>query len=222
MDLKFISKSCNDFDSNYIGRYNKPATCPHCGFGTDATFLNKTVFDFESKFLLLATCKCTSCQKTFFFLCEREPKGDGKFIYMHPSISFSPFKSNILEKISPRFIEMYNQSLQAEFAKSYDLAAIGFRTSLEILIKDFAITELYIPEDEAAKKTLCDAISSYLGQTDLLKTADVVRILGNDHTHYKRKYPQHDFDLLKGYMDIFLKQIKVQYMIKHPPVSRSQ
>lgn len=71
------------------------------------------------------------------------------------------------------------------------------------------------------KKKLFDAISQYLNQPDLINTADVVRILGNDYTHYKRKYPQHDFELLKGYMDIFLKQIEVQYMINHPPVSRT-
>ena len=49
----------------------------------------------------------------------------------------------------------------------------------------------------------------------------VVRILGNDYTHYERKYPQHDFELLKGYMEIFLKQIEVRYMVNHPPVSRT-
>lgn len=89
-------------------------------------------------------------------------------------------------------------------------------------MKDYAINELGISESEVSKKSLFDAIGNYLGQTDLLKTADVIRILGNDHTHYKQQYPQHDFKLLKGYMDIFLKQVEVQYMIKHPPVSRPQ
>lgn len=222
MELKFIPKRCNDFVSSYSGKYPKPATCPHCGFGTDAVFVDKTTFDFNSKILLIATCRCTSCNKSFFFACEREPKGDGKFICMHPDISFKPYENDMLQSISPRFIEMYNQSLQAEFVESFDLAAMGFRSALEILVKDYAINELNVPEDKASKKTLFDAIEAYLGQTDLLKTADVIRILGNDHTHYKRKYPQHDFSLLKGYMDIFLKQVEVQYMINHPPVSRPQ
>lgn len=65
-----------------------------------------------------------------------------------------------------------------------------------------------------------DAISSYLPNEALTNSADVVRILGNDYTHYKRKYPEHDFALLKNYMEIFIKSIEVQYMIKHPPVSR--
>ena len=116
---------------------------------------------------------------------------------------------------------MYNQSLKAESNGHYELAAIGFRTSLEILIKDYAITELNLSEDDVAKKNLFNAISEYLNQDNLIKTADVIRILGNDFTHYERKYPEHDFELLKGYMNIFVKQIEVQYMVNHPPVSRS-
>ena len=88
-------------------------------------------------------------------------------------------------------------------------------------MKDYAIQELNEPEEAVSKKSLCDAIAKYLAQPDLIATADVVRILGNDYTHYKRNYPEHDFLLLKKYMEIFLAQIEVQYMIKHPPVSRN-
>ena len=221
MELKFLTKQNSVFNSSYSGTHPKPATCPYCGFGTDATFENKTVFPFNQNSLLLATCKCTSCGKTFFFACERIPNGNGTFICMHPTFSFEPYTNETLQLISPRFIEMYNQALQSEFANNYDLAAIGFRTALEILVKDYAINELQKPREEVVAKKLFGAIEAYLGQTDLLKTADVVRILGNDYTHYQRQYPQHDFDLLKGYMDIFLKQIEVAYMIKHPPVSRT-
>lgn len=140
---------------------------------------------------------------------------------MFPELSFIPYCNDILATISPKFIDMYNQALQSEHAGNIELAAIGYRASLEVLVKDFAINELHEPANNVEEKKLFDAISQYLNQPDLINTADVVRILGNDYTHYKRKYPQHDFELLKGYMDIFLKQIEVQYMINHPPVSRT-
>lgn len=93
---------------------------------------------------------------------------------------------------------MYNQALQAEYNQNFELAAIGFRSSLEILVKDYAIQELGEPAETVAKQSLCNAIATYLQQADLVNTADVVRILGNDYTHYKRKYPEHDFVLLKN------------------------
>lgn len=216
----YLIKNASVFGS-YSGNYRKPSTCPYCGFGTDATFSAKNVYPFNGHQLLIATCTCTACGKNFFFACEHD---SGKTVYtpiIYPSISFKPYSNDILEKISPRFIDMYNQSLQSEFHKNIELAAVGYRSALEILVKDYAINELGQKPEEVSSKKLCAAIGTYLNQEDLVKTADVVRILGNDYTHYERKYPQHDFELLKGYMKIFLKQIEVQYMIKHPPVSRT-
>lgn len=220
MKLKFLNKPCNSFSHSFTGTYQKPATCPHCGFGTDATFIDRNIYTFNDNKLLIGSCKCTSCGKNFFFACEKTSEENANMVCMYPSISFSLYKNEILTQISPRFIDMYNQALQSEFVGNIELAAIGYRSALEILIKDYAVSELKVPESEVVNKKLFDAIKTYLNQDELISTADVVRILGNDYTHYQRKYPQHEFDLLKGYMEIFLKQIEICYMIKHPPVSR--
>lgn len=221
MEIKYLIKPAEIFGSNFVGQYKKLATCPFCGYGTDATFVHKVPYQFNETHILAATCNCTSCGKTFFFATEYA-KGKEYTPITIPSISFVSYTNEILSSISERFIDMYNQALQSEFVGNIELAAIGFRTALEILIKDFAINELGKDPDAVSKKKLCDAIGEYLlGQQELVATADVVRILGNDYTHYKRKFPEHDFELLKGYMNIFLKQIEVQYMIKHPPVSRT-
>lgn len=211
----YLLKKASAF-GNFSGNYKKPSVCPHCGFGTDAPLVQKDTFSFNGHHLF-----STACGKYFFFACEYD---SGKTDYapiVYPNIAFTPYSNNILEKISPRFIDMYNQALQSEFHKNIELAAIGYRSALEILVKDYAISELGLNPEEVSSKKLCSAIGTYLNQEELVKTADVVRILGNDYTHYERKYPQHDFELLKGYMEIFLKQIEVRYMVNHPPVSRT-
>ena len=126
----------------------------------------------------------------------------------------------IIESTSPGFIFSYNQALRAEIRGDIELAAIGFRHSLECLVKDYAIKECGADEAKVNKTKLIDAISQYLEEKDLVSTADVIRILGNDYTHYERKYPQIDFDLLKRYMDIFIKLIETKLLVRHPPVSR--
>lgn len=220
MDIRYLSKPANEFASNFTGTYQKPATCPFCGYAVDATFLDKKAFHFNGHHVIAATCKCTSCGKTFFFASEYMKDNSFTPITI-PSVSFVPYDNKCLASISDRFITMYNQALLSEFSGNIELAAISYRAALEILIKDFAIHELKENADDVSRKTLCNAIGEYLNQSDLVATADVVRILGNDYTHYQRKYPQHDFDLLKGYMNVFLQQIEVLYMIKHPPVGRS-
>ena len=54
----------------------------------------------------------------------------------------------------------------------------------------------------------------------LINTADVVRLLANDKTHYQEKYKEYDIEVLKKFLDIFLKLIDTDYSINHPPVSR--
>lgn len=220
--LKFIKKPANEFASNFVGTYSKPTTCPHCGIGTDARIIDHKNFALENNtYLITASCVCTSCQKIFFFVCykNKEMSDNAPLVFVYPNNQYV-YKNPIIENFSPRFIDMYNQSLHSEINGDTELAAIGYRSALEILVKDYAINELGKPKEEVSGKKLFGAISEYLHQDDLVKTSDVIRILGNDFTHYERKYPQHDFNVLKGYLDIFIKQIEIQYMIKHPPVSR--
>lgn len=216
----YLIKGASVF-GNYSGNYKKPSICPYCGFGTDAPFSAKSPYSFNGHQLFIAICTCTACGKNFFFACEYDAKKTEYDPMIYPAVAFTPYSNEILEKISPRFINLYNQALQSEFHKNVDLAAIGYRTALETLVKDYAVNELGQNPEEVSSKKLCAAIGMYLNQEELVKTADVVRILGNDYTHYERKHPEHDFKLLKSYMEIFLKQIEVQYMINHPPVSRT-
>lgn len=219
--MKYLSKHGSEFYASYNFQYEKPVICPHCNMGTDAPLSNKHNFALNGYSFIAATGKCTACGKEFFFACHNTPEKKAKNVCLYPTIQFVPYQNETLASISERFIDMFNQALQCEFNENYELAAIGYRSALEILIKDFAINELGKSIEEVSGKKLHAAIGEYLNQNELVNTADVIRILGNDYTHYQRRYPQHDFELLKAYMDIFLKQIEVKYMINHPPVSRT-
>ena len=71
--MDFIRKNASEFQSGYTGYYLKPATCPHCGVGTDAVVTAREVFPFTGNAnLLFASAKCTGCHRTFFFSCVRE------------------------------------------------------------------------------------------------------------------------------------------------------
>ena len=115
----YLLKKASAF-GNFSGNYKKPSVCPHCGFGTDAPLVQKDTFSFNGHHLFSATCTCTACGKYFFFACEYD---SGKTDYapiVYPNIAFTPYSNNILEKISPRFIDMYNQALQSEFHKNIE------------------------------------------------------------------------------------------------------
>lgn len=87
-------------------------------------------------------------------------------------------------------------------------------------MKDYAVVECGIERDVVKNKSLFASIEEYLGNKDLITSADVIRTLGNDYAHYERKYPEHDFEILKEYMEIFIHLVGTKLRLAHPPVSR--
>ena len=215
-------KLSNYLHNNYIFDcdFQKPSTCPYCGINNDAIVksIHHDSVDKKETIVIFVVFECTGCQKRYFATYTLKDHIT-EFCNTFPMPS-TELQSTELATLSPRFVETYNQCLRAESINDLNIAAIGMRSALEILVKDYAIIELKEPKETVSSKSLYQAISDYLKEDDLIKPADVVRILGNDHTHYQRKYPEHDYKLLKSYMDIFINLIETKLKIHHPPVSR--
>lgn len=201
-------------------RHSKVLTCPYCGIGTDATRIDVKAFSITDGLIADVTYKCTSCDK-IFHVSYKKMKDEEIFIpySVFPNFQGKEFSKEI-QNVSPRFIKLYNQAYKAEYDTNYELAGCGYRNALEVLIKDFAINILGEKKEDVVKYKLYKAIELYLKDVDMSNCADVVRILGNDNTHYERDYENIDFDVLKQYLNIFIEMIEVQIKIKNPPVSR--
>ena len=226
--MNFIQKGilkANGGSIYFAQPYQNPSTCPCCGIETDAITANVQTTSYgKGGTLFIVSYECTHCQNRFVGLFEKIKLGDNealKYIEVLPRPAGKELHQG-LAKISPRFVEVHKEAEGAEQFGFFDLAAMGYRKALEILVKDYAITMLDKSKEEVEKKKLDVAIGTYLQQKELVKTADVVRILGNDRTHYKEKYPEHEFPTLKRYYDIFLQLIITQYEIANPPVERKQ
>lgn len=197
------------------------SVCPHCGQSVFAEMVDNKTFDYEKDSDYVAiTYKCPDpkCSKIYISL-HLSNNIDKKLnlIYIYPT-KLPKTLDPLLQEMSPRFIESYRQANIAENHNCFDLAGAGYRNAIEILIKDYAIIELNEDPTTVAKKRLHTCIKDYLGDVDLTRCADVVRILGNDNTHYERKYEELDFNILKTYMDIFIQLITTKLRINHPPV----
>lgn len=213
----FLNTSTTTLDNK---KHMKVSTCPYCNISTDATRVGIKPFTIENGLIADVTYKCTSCDKVFHV----------SYVKLNDENMFNPYSvypnfqgrefSDEIKNISPRFVKLYNQAYKAEYDNNLELAGCGYRNALEVLIKDFAINVLKEKKEEVVKIKLYGAIEKYLSDVDMSKCADVVRILGNDNTHYERDYENIDFKVLKQYLNIFIEMIEVQIKIKNPPVSR--
>jgi hypothetical protein len=104
-----------------------------------------------------------------------------------------------LEKISPDFCAIFNEAQKAEQLGYLLVSGPGYRKALEFLVKDY-LTSLQTSDDakkEIAEMPLMACIKKYVTDTRMRTTAERATWLGNDQTHYIRKWEDKDLQDMK-------------------------
>lgn len=180
--------------------------CPICKTAISPLHLN-TVYRVEDHdAYLYSHLFCSKCNHTFICSYKAGFDGNYNFVPKPQLISAEPqkFKPAIFDesinKLSPQFVKIYNQALAAETMKLDEIAGIGYRKSLEFLIKDFAIHEH--PEDgEIIKsKPLAQCIKVYIDNPNISTLAERSAWIGNDEAHYIRKQEDRDVSDMKTFI----------------------
>lgn len=201
-----------------------PKQCPVCGIANSPVLVSHSAVKyFENSLLQTNSWKCTNCSNIYVTGHTRKDETDKnlKFLFVYPSPTPREF-SELIQNLSPRFIEIFKEAYYSENSGHLSSAGIAYRLALEILIKDYAIVELDKDEEEVTAKKLYAAIEEYLPNVDFQRVADVIRLKGNDYTHFKEKYDQVDFSMFKDYLNIFIDLIEVQLKINHPPIGHRE
>jgi len=113
-----------------------------------------------------------------------------------------PSQPPAVAKLSPQFIEVYRQADAAESWRLDQIAGCGYRKALEFLVKDYAI--LRRPDDAEAIKAafLGTVIAEYLDEPNIQDSAERAVWLGNDETHYVRRWEDKDIQDLKALIEL--------------------
>jgi hypothetical protein len=108
----------------------------------------------------------------------------------------------LIDLVSGRFTELYNQASAAEAYGLADIAGTGYRKALEFLVKDYCVA--LSPEDAEAirKKFLKNVIDDHLGDGKLKTAATLTTWLGNDEGHYERRWVDKDLKDLKALLNL--------------------
>lgn len=218
---KYSDRLPNIASNNDI-EFNIPTKCPHCNAYIQPKIIDHKKLSFSADNELVIMVYRGECCKTPFYGTYAYKSLKASLLDIYPHLNSIELPDKIRE-LSPRFTSLYEQSYTAEQNGHIELAGSGYRNSIEILIKDFAINKLSAPKDDVCKMSLYDAIGTYLKEVNIeTAAADVIRVLGNDYTHYQRKYNDIDFVVVKKYLEIFIQQIDAKLLLMEPivPVNR--
>lgn len=190
---------------------NIPTQCPNCKIALSDPPVISFYWEHSRKkaLTLYSIYFCPHCEEAFFV---DGPISSGlhsfsnyaehqSFIsHIYPSGRFLTSFSDEISSLSNSFVELYHQSETAESEGLLGICGMGYRKSLEFLIKDYAI---YKHHDQCAaveSSSLSQCIATYIADERIKSLAKAAAWLGNDESHYVKKHSSYDLKDLKAFI----------------------
>jgi hypothetical protein len=189
----------------------KPDKCPFCHKSiTPRTY---QAFKKNNQLEIVFGCPDANCGRIFISQYQMVSTSN-TFYYKSSTIG------NFIEKVfaeditalSPNFVDIYNQAAKSESLNLFHIAGIGYRKALEFLIKDYLIKNKPDKEDELKNKFLGNCIKEDINNSNLKKVAERATWLGNDETHYIRKWEDKDINDLKILIELSVRWIEMELL----------
>jgi hypothetical protein len=200
-----------------------PDICPHCHIANQPEDLGD-VYDSTTDLLYtIWNCNAKICNKVFIvenvgynfseYFVNRFLVGTSKSpIWPKPILDLKDSKSESEEP--SKFIKAYLQSLQAEAMGLDEIAGMGFRKSIEYLVKDWAIHNNPDEKDKILRLTLSQIINQYFSG-DIKEILERATWLGNDHSHYHKLFEEFNISHLKELIGLVMVELDREYRKKH-------
>lgn len=181
----------------------EPDFCPVCHRAVHAKIAMSAYLHERTLVQVVFRCTHRGCQElfigTYVSLQRHTQRGRAAFALrrLEPLTAEKSNFSDDIKSTSPTFVEVYDQALAAESHNLPQLVGIGLRKSLEFLVKDFASAENPDKKDEIQRTPLGQCINNYIMDQNIKECAKRAAWLGNDETHYVRRWEDKDIRDLK-------------------------
>ena len=212
-----VNLRCSEFNNRRF-EVNVENVCPICNYGIDMAV--GSVINYhdlhsvdQKQFSIISIHGCPHCNCGFIvqhnMIAQEQNNGVyGVTIkYVETSQSTFPAKSSCkdiyedIRNISPKFYDVYKQSLIAKNSGLSELYGMGFRKAIEYLVKDFAISENPDKQSAIESSTLHSCIETYFKDSDARTDLLACKWLGNNETHYVNSNDSDDVRLLENLIE---------------------
>lgn len=208
-----MKKSIRPINMTVDVHFEDISKCPICNSRISPIYISSK--HHLNKKALSVYCECPSCGKPFiaFYNDLKDTASSSSsscnyvvenLKYLAPVLPDSRTFDDKILNLSPNFVETYNQSLSAETYNLNQIAGMGYRKALEFLVKDYCIYKNPNEKDNILKMLLGNCINTYIADTKIKNLSKVSAWLGNDETHYIKKFEDKDINDLKRFIDTAL------------------
>jgi hypothetical protein len=185
-------------EGHHVNFDGYPDQCPRCHRSIDVKSVNAALINGTSALQLICHCPAAECDEFFVATYSRDHRsGNYSLVRCAPWRAAKQKFQETVSGLSPTFVDIYNQAMAAESQGLDQLVGIGLRKALEFLVKDFASQQHPEQIETIRKVALATCIENYVTDANIKETAKRAAWLGNDETHYVRKWEDKDIRDLK-------------------------
>lgn len=200
-----------------------PDVCPICHTTIEPESLGTQAASGFAWMEIYYRCTSRKCRRQFTSLYRYAGLRGQTKAYMYersvPSEPEVPEIEEVVKTLSPDFVRVFGQAIAAESYGLSDIAGPGFRKSLEFLVKDYAIHLNSELSEEIKAAPLARVIEEYLTGDRVPVVSLRAAWLGNDETHYQRKWIDKDLQDLKKLIGATVHFIALEEMVVDLPKS---
>lgn len=190
-----------------------PDECPYCHRSIEAKPLGgwsggPIAEGSESKLLIAFQCPNRQCKNIFItrYLHFKNRQFMG-YLVERPTFVGPELPKAISDGFKD-FAEIYNQALEAQHWGLSQIAGPGLRKALEFLIKDYVIRKKPDEVDKIKRLVLMQCIDQHVDDNRIQACASRAIWLGNDETHYHRRWKDKDIEHLKTLLKLTINWIE--------------
>ena len=192
-----------------------PDECPLCHRAIHS-ISRFAIWTSQTNFEAVFQCPHNECQSLFIAYYRKERWMDTRSLIATRPRNFKGTSwSDSIDDISPNFVKIYNQAEHSEALELDQVAGCGYRKALEFLIKDYLTGQ---EEDDSKKEairqdSLGANIKKRMGESPRIQNcAERAAWLGNDETHYARKWKDKDINDLKTLIQLTANSILNEHL----------
>jgi hypothetical protein len=212
-------------EGRVVGYDRFPDTCPICHHGIEPRCVTGAftgAYDSIGTYLeLVFKCPRRGCSRLFIGRyaapnIESDLRSGMKSLFrFKQALPFTLKPPNLYEevkKLSPNFVEICGQTAAAEQSGLDQIAGVGYRKALEFLVKDYCIYRHPDKAEEIKAKFLDKCIKTYVDDANIKDCAELATWLGNDETHYVRRWEDKDIKDLKALINLTITWIQTNLL----------
>jgi hypothetical protein len=203
----------DDDGRTQIPAFEIPDRCPICHRSIAPVFIATSCHRLREHAQVAFRCADARCDRVFVALYDwDEPRSRYVLEKTEPVYPESRSFGASIAGLSPMFEVIYNQALAAEAAGLREVCGCGYRRALEFLVKDYLTASL--PQDATAIRSelLGACIAHRVSEPRLKECAERAAWLGNDETHYERRWTGTDLQDLKVLIDLALHWVESEVL----------